>query len=455
MSFSHAELDFLLSPTAGEAIEHAGSLELSKRSMLADVAALQKRWGAGSARALVELATARRGLGRKFSATWGAREWFVDSAAAQQATPSPVAEFRAALIADFLSLSGAGAALDVTCSVGTELRALSDADHRSGGTFQVFGSDLDLQRVRMALRNVPEAGITCADALEPAWNPELLAGSVVIADPARRDSSGRIARVEDLMPPLPDVVETYVRRGGAELAIKCAPGIDFSEFSEWAGMVDVFSIDREVKEACAYTPGLANLAWNGGSGAGSGMVASVDGGQADAEHPVAPTGEAGAGPARRRAIVMRGGGETVEVYRSDMPHEHEDERAAGPVGTYIIDPDGAVVRAGLVRHYAAAHGLWQLDPRIAYLTGDRIPPGERGFEVLEQVPVKRLKHALAAHGAKAVEILIRGIDADPDVLRKKWKLKGGKSAGVQGMFTVVVTGVGENGVGYICRAQAG
>ena len=26
------------------------------------------------------------------------------------------------------------------------------------------------------------------------------------------------------------------------------------------------------------------------------------------------------------------------------------------------------VRAGLVRHYAAAHGLWQLDERIAHLT---------------------------------------------------------------------------------------
>ncbi|EUA33916.1 hypothetical protein I552_4697 [Mycobacterium xenopi 3993] len=51
---------------------------------------------------------------------------------------------------------------------------------------------------------------------------------------------------------------------------------------------------------------------------------------------------------------------------------------------------------GLVRHYGARHGLWQLDPDIAYLSGDRLPPGQRGFEVLEQLEFseKRLRQAL-------------------------------------------------------------
>ena len=61
-----------------------------------------------------------------------------------------------------------------------------------------------------------------------------------------------------------------------------------------------------------------------------------------------------------------------------------DDCPVAAAGRWIVDPDGAVVRAGLVRHYAARHGLWQLDPDIAYLSGDELPPGVRGFEVLDE-----------------------------------------------------------------------
>ena len=129
--------------------------------------------------------------------------------------------------------------------------------------------------------------------------------------------------------------------------------------------------------------------------------------------------------------------------------EMEAPERIGPVGRYIIDPDGAVVRAGLVRHYAARHGLWQLDPRIAYLTGDTVPERRRGFEVREVVPMKQLKAALAARGVGAVEILIRGVDVTPEALRKKWKLKGSEAA------TVVLTRVGTKAWGYICDPVRG
>ena len=68
-------------------------------------------------------------------------------------------------------------------------------------------------------------------------------------------------------------------------------------------------------------------------------------------------------------------------------------RRIGAHAVAVLDPDGAVVRAGLVRHYGARHGLWQLDPDIAYLSGDELPDGLRGFEVLEQLPYaeKRLR----------------------------------------------------------------
>ena len=75
------------------------------------------------------------------------------------------------------------------------------------------------------------------------------------------------------------------------------------------------------------------------------------------------------------------------------------------------------MRAGLVRHYAARHGLWQLDPRIAYLTGDSVPEGVRGFRILEQIKYseKLLKQTLSKRDCGVAEILVRGVDVDPAV----------------------------------------
>lgn len=122
-----------------------------------------------------------------------------------------------------------------------------------------------------------------------------------------------------------------------------------------------------------------------------------------------------------------------------------------PAGRWIVDPDGAVVRAGLVRHYAARHGLWQLDPDIAYLSGDELPEGVRGFEVLEELGFheRRLRAALAARSVGAVEILVRGVDVDPDVLRTRLRLRGSERLAV--VITRLGTGAASRATAYICR----
>lgn len=96
-----------------------------------------------------------------------------------------------------------------------------------------------------------------------------------------------------------------------------------------------------------------------------------------------------------------------------------DDCPVRPVGRWIVDPDGAVVRAGLVRHYGARHGLWQLDPDIAYLSGDQLPATVRGLRVLEQLAFdeRRLRQALTASDCGALEVLVRGVRVDPDALR--------------------------------------
>ena len=97
---------------------------------------------------------------------------------------------------------------------------------------------------------------------------------------------------------------------------------------------------------------------------------------------------------------------------------------------------------------AHQHGLWQLDPRIAYLTGDSVPDGETGlraFAVHQQVPLKQLKSALQGVNAGAVEILVRGVDVDPDQLRKKLKLRGSES------WSVMITRVGISATAIVCQ----
>ena len=401
MSLSPGEVRALLAdPDLAAA---ASGLELSDASLFSDLAHLKASAGE-MARAVVELERARRSTAGKLPG-W----WLLDSDSAQQATHSAIARSRADRLARAVADGVAPGVHDVTCSIGAEIAPLAEA----GVT--VLGTDLDHARALMARHNAPDAHIAVADALAPVSE-----GLIIVADPARRAGGRRIPRPEDLLPPLPDLIDAW--RGPSarvrhEMAIKCAPGIDYSE---WEGEAAVTSVDGGVKEVCLYTPGLAG-------------------------RPVAGAG----GVVKRSAQLLRTRGpeQASELYDDSMP----DDCGAGDAGRFIIDPDGAVVRAGLVRHYAAAHGLRQLDERIAHLTGDAIPAGASGFEVLEQVPLKKVRTTLAARKCASAEILVRGVDANPDALRKQWKLGAAKKGGGKGAaLGVVVTRIGSSATAFIC-----
>lgn len=369
MSYTLDEVAFLRENTS--AINAAAAdLEGTKKAQLRDVAKLQAQFGEYG-RAVAELLHSRRS--GKLPG-----EWLMDHDSAQQATPPAVAAYRA----QFLRERGVDLVHDLTCSIGTEGQAYAP------GTY--VGSDLDASRVAMAQHNIAHP-VFRADALTTTTSAQ-----VCIADPARRQGGTRITRLDQLLPPPQALLDTH-----GEMAIKCAPGIDHSE---WDGLACVVSLDGGVKETCLYTPGL--------------------------------------GTGKRAVILSTSPAVAPDVIEDDIPeHELPD---AGPIGRFLIDPDGAIVRAGLVRHYAAREGLHQLDPRIAYLTGDQLPHGTSGFEFIELVPMKKLKAAMSAHDVGSLEILVRGQDVDPDQLRKKLKLKGSTAK------TLVVTRIGAKGVAVLC-----
>lgn len=391
-SFSLDDVAFLRSRHGEKALETVSGLDLTPSTMLSDITEVRSRYAPHDA-ALIETVRCRR---RARSKLRDADGLLLTDDAGQQATASVVAAHRAAEVAGRFPGS---VVHDLTCSIGAELRELG----RVSGIRGVIGSDIDRVRLAMARANVPDATLLIADALTPTSTADVL-----LADPARRSDAGRTFRLDQLTPPLFELLTTYP---GRLMIVKCAPGLDHQMLRNrfgFDGEVQVTSLDGGVREACL---------WSG------------------------PGVEPG-----RRATVLRTrlDGTVAEVEITDR---EDDDVPAGEVGEWIVDPDGAIVRAGLVRHYAHRFGLWQLDPQIAYLTGTSVPEGARGFRVIEQTGVteKSLRKALAALDCGPLEILVRGLDVDPDRLRKKLKPRGSRS------LSVVLTRIGRKGVAFICE----
>jgi len=392
--FDRDDVAYLRSPAGRAALAETARRELSATTRLADVAAVRADHG-GRAAALIETVLLRRRAAAKLAELPGSAEWLFTDEALQQASAAAVARHRAERLAGRV-------VHDVTCSIGTELAALRAT---AAG---LLGSDLDPVRLAMADHNLAGALPLCrADALRP-----VSAAPVIVADPARRSGGRRRFDPRDYRPALDGLLQTYRDR---DLVVKVAPGIDFAALGRlgFRGEITVTSLFGSVREACLWSPGLATVG------------------------------------VRRRAVLLDRGEELTDADPDDCP--------VGAAGRYLIDPDGAVVRAGLVRHYGARHHLWQLDPAIAYLTGDTVPDGTRGFEVLDQLAYKdkALRAALAARDCGAVEILVRGVDVDPDALRRRLRsgLRGSTPLSV--ILTRIGAGAAAKATAFVCRATRG
>ena len=299
---------------------------------------------------------------------------------------------------------------DLTCGIGADSLAFA------GTGLHVLATDVDELTAALAtvnLRHFPEAEVRHGDGLALDLAAEGVEG--VYADPARRTRSGsRVFDPRAYAPPL-DAVWALRDRVPA-VGIKVGPGISHNGLpadaeTEWV------SVDGDVVEAALWFGPLAP--------AGPGRAALVLTTRTDpdgTEHTVA------------RALAHRPGDEDVAA-------------DAGDVGHYLYEPDGAVIRAGLVGHAAAELGGRLLDRTIAYVTTDSpAPVGEnglaaglaRGYRVLDTMPfgLKRLRAYLRERGVGRLTIKKRGTAVTPEQLRKQLALTGDAEA------TVVLTRVG-------------
>jgi SAM-dependent methyltransferase len=210
----------------------------------------------------------------------------------------------------------------------------------------------------------------------------------VFLDPARRAGAKRLRDPADWSPSL-DFAFGLAQR--LPTGVKLGPGID-RELIPDDSEAQWVSVDHEVVEVGV---------WFG---------------------PLARDG------VTRAALVLGEHGSAEMVSTGDS-----EDVAAGGLGEFLIEPDGAVIRARLIGDLARRLGGRMLDPTIAYITTDEAPgstPFGAAFRVLEDFPLDKrtLKRELTARGVGTLEIKKRGIDVDPAQFRTELGLKGEGSA---------------------------
>ncbi|MDT7622987.1 MAG: hypothetical protein QOF99_3888 [Pseudonocardiales bacterium] len=400
-----ANLDLLLTPAGAAVLDRLAGTELTAGVELRLAETLRREFPAElvtAALAQYELRQRARAKFTRAESMWLTRDGL------EQASSEPIARHRATRYA------GARRVADLCCGIGGDLVALAGvgayvsadttASNASDTTaaVELVAVDRDPLHLRMAALNAAAYGFgdAVAGQLGDVRDADLAGVDAVFVDPARR-SGGRRLRTGDSEPPLAWCVALAERI--ARVAIKAAPGLDRATVpTGWE--VEFVADGRDLKEAVLWSPALS------GPGIGS------------------------------RATVLPAGDQLLPAPGDPVPCRLP--------GEYLLDPNPAVTRAGLVEELARELGAWKIDPRIAFLSAETPPrtPFGRTLRVLDSGPwrEKDLIARLRRHDVGALDIRRRGLAGDVDVLRRKLRTTGSTPA------TLVMTRVDDQPWALIC-----
>lgn len=359
----------------------------SERDVLKTVSDLRK---AGHSPGLVAAVLTQAKLRSKARTKFGpfADRMLFTEAGLEQATRLPVA----ALHAGRFQAAGLRRVADLGCGIGGDAMALA------GLELEVEAVDADEVTAAIASYNLaPFPNATVTHGL--AEQHDLRDVDGIFLDPARRSAGhGQTSRLTDPDDYTPSLGFAYELATGRSVGVKLGPGFDrdlipSSAEAQWV------SVDGQVVEMGLWFGALAR-------------------------------------PRIRRAALVVRSGESHELTAAS----DSDDAETGPLGEYLYEPDGAIIRARLIGDLARSAGARMLASGIAYLTADEEvrTPFASGFRVLETLPYpeRDLRKALAQRRIGTLEIKKRGVDVDPAVLRKRLALKGPNAA------TVVLTRIG-------------
>jgi hypothetical protein len=287
-----------------------------------------------------------------------------------------------------------GQLADLCCGIGGDLIALADG-------YQVRAVDADSVHLRMAEANAAVYGVSGQVRFEHGDVRDTGLGGVTAAfiDPARRTGRGRL-RPGDSEPPLAWCLDLASRV--SQLGIKAAPGLP-RDLVPPGWEAEFIAVGRELKEAALWSPALARSA--------------------------------------TRATILPGGHTLTPQPGPPVP--------VAPPGPYLLDPNPAVTRAGLVAELARAAGGWQIDEQIAFLcTAQPVhTPFARTLQVLDsgRWHQRELSARLRALGIGSVDIRRRGLPGDVAQIRRQLKLSGPHRA------TLIMTRAEDRPWALICQ----
>lgn len=309
----------------------------------------------------------RQRAATKFGASDAERMFFTPNGV-EQSTRTSVATYRAGRFAAL----GVRSVADLCCGIGGDAIALARAGIR------VLAVDRDPLTVAVARTNAAALGLSDLIEVQEAdvadvTDVDVSAYDAVFVDPARRGGRGRIFDPEAYSPPLSWAIDTA--RKAPRAALKIAPGIPHEAIpaeaeAEWV------SDGGDVKEAVLWF---------------------------------------GTEPALVRAALLPG---PHTLRGRGLPNPQ-----VRPLGRYLYEPDGAVIRAHLVAEVAADLDGGLIDETIAYVTADELRPTPyaTAYEITGQFPfnVKKLKALLREREVGALTVKKRGSAVDPEELRRK------------------------------------
>ncbi len=373
-----AEALFLRSARGRELLERAR--DVRARDPLARRRALDAVASPEEARAVLAQDELRVRAARK---TPLAERLLFSREALEQASAAEVADERATVFAAFARVADLGA------GIGLDAIALALAGRR------VVAVEKDPVRATLLRHNVEAAGVgDRIDVVEGDFVEAPPKADAAFLDPDRRPEDRRTRDPEQFEPPL----STWepLARSYAALLVKLAPGA-----KPGPGPCDPFawvSLDGEMRE----------------SRAGLGSLAPIAGG--------------------RVAIVLPAGG---RVEGTGVPWPAPRAPRAGDL---LLEPDPAIVLAGLVGDAAEAIGAAPIHPRIAYLLADVAARWSEArwakavrVDAIGSTDAHDLEATAAAHDVGAVEIRTRGVDDPPEAWRRRIRPRGTRPA------TVVLT----------------
>jgi THUMP domain-like/RNA cap guanine-N2 methyltransferase len=398
---------------------------------------------------LVAAATAQQELRLAARAKFSrASDMLFTRAGYEQSSSEPIARYRAA------RFGAAQLVADLCCGIGGDLLALASGR-------EVLAVDRDEVHTRLALHNAGVYG--AADSVRAVVadvrDIRLDGLDAVFIDPARRSGPGTASATAGGRPARTGGASARPGAAASGAAASGAPHRFRTGLSEppldWC-----FALADLVPAVCVKAaPGLpANLIPDGWEAEfiadGRDLKEAVLWSPALATAPIAGSG----GP--RRALVLSGSGAHALVSCPGDPVPVTEP------GEYLLDPNPAVTRAGLVEDLARslsdgtggggdtggdgerAGGVAKIDPQIAFLTLNRRvqTPFARTLRVLDSAPwnEKRFAKRLRELGIGAADIRRRGLAGDVDQIHRRLKLAGPNRA------TIVITRVNDKPWGLIC-----